>query len=473
MKRIILFASILAMLGCTSGKGYKGYYFTYDAVDVHESPDESSKVILKATCDWRPRTYDEKTAEIPYAFFLDNKRPVPIGIRKLDETGQWGYINERIPLLYDWHGWVKLSDMIPVGTFDKSEPQPTYQTASGDVTLYKHPGADDNDKLLYWGEGFPTYYYKLEKDDKAQLITREGAWGFVRYIAGARASGKETAVYGWVPMKSLKSVGDIPYDDIKTAFLAAQHEKEIAKSKDRGKLFQWGAEHWSSLRPKLCKAYNGGAVAALIIALVCFYPAFRRKRLLGDVVMLPVFAVYLFVMGSMSGGPGIMYGLAAPVLAATVLYPLLYLRFSSRIVGPLIRIAGIAGSLYIMLFAEVFASQPLLLHLILFLVYGTATVWFSRFIAKKLEDDVCPNCGFYAGHAKLGEEYLGTTSKTEHSSRDVFDHSSTSGNVTTNYYRRETSSVTTHTDHYSVDRRCARCGYTFDNEKTRTRKEYH
>lgn len=474
MKRIIILLScLLAAVSCTLSRGYQGYYFTYDAVDLHEAPSDASPVIMKATCDWRPKSYDEKTAKIPYAFFLDDNRPTPIGIRKVDETGKWGWINEKFPLIYDYHGWVKLSSLIPLGPADNSVPRPTYETIVAVAPLYKHPKVNEKDKLYYQGEFFSDVFYKLKKGDKAQLITRKNSWGFVRFIAAKTSSGKERIAYGWVPMSSLKSVGDIAYADIQTEFQDNEKAKTLAKSKNKGKVYEWGVNHWSVISPIICTTCRYGALAALIIAVLFLIPAIRRRRWMGPVIVLPLFAAYLFVIGYMSQGPGIMFGLAVPVLLATALYPLLYLRPLSRSVGPVIRSLGIIGSIYVMFIVEIFTTQSIVLHAILFLVYASVTVWFSRFIAKKYDDDVCPNCGFYAGHDQLGEEYLGTSSKTSHSSRDVFDHSETSGNVTTNYYRTETSSVTTHKDFYSVGRCCARCGYEFENEKVRTRKEFH
>ena len=97
--------------------------------------------------------------------------------------------------------------------------------------------------------------------------------------------------------------------------------------------------------------------------------------------------------------------------------------------------------------------------------------WWTPFIAKKLEDDVCPNCGFYAGHESLGEEYVGSTTTTTHGYRDEFDHSSRSGSVVTNYYNRIRTTKVTHRDYYSEDRCCARCGYDYEVLKTRVWKE--
>jgi ribosomal protein S27AE len=129
------------------------------------------------------------------------------------------------------------------------------------------------------------------------------------------------------------------------------------------------------------------------------------------------------------------------------------------------------GSIYVMFLVEIFTYDSLILHIFLLLLYVYFTIKFTPLLASKLENDVCPNCGFYAGHESLGEEYEGSTTTTTHGYRDEFDHSSRSGNVITNYYNRIRETTITHEDHYVEDRCCARCGYNYEVHKTRIWKE--
>ena len=465
MKRIaILIASILAAAGCTLSKNYVTYCFTYDEVDVHAQPSDTSEVLIKAVC----RTGDQFQDSL--AFFFDDRYPVPIGIREVDETGEWGRINERFPFVYHYHGWIKLSDVVVLGPMDKKSPMATYEATAPEVNLYMHPKASESEKILIYGKGFPSFNYKMEKGDKAQLLSKKGGWGFIRFVRYADST-KDRPVYGWVQMKNLKPVGEVTYEAIAADVAQGIQDKKLAKAKHTGPFFQWGIKHWNKVRPIFCKACEYGALLALIVAVICLVPSFMRRRWMGTVLVLPLCAVYLFIVGSMSQGPGIAYGLAVPVLAMVVSYPLLYLSTLSRIVGPFIRIVGILGSIYVMFLVEIFTYDSLILHIFLLLLYVYFTIKFTPLLASKLENDVCPNCGFYAGHESLGEEYEGSTTTTTHGYRDEFDHSSRSGNVVTNYYNRIRETTITHEDHYVEDRCCARCGYNYEVHKTRIWKE--
>ena len=465
MKRIaILIACILAAAGCNHNKKYVTYCFTYDQVDVHAKPSETSEVLMKAVCQRGDQFQDS------LAFFFDNRYPVPIGIREVDETGEWGRIDERFPFVYHYRGWIKLSDVVVLGPMDKNSPVATYEATAPEVDLYMHPKASESEKILIYGKSFQSFNFKMEKGAKAQLLSKNGGWGFIRYVRYADST-KDRPVYGWVPLKNLKPVGDVAYETIAAGVAQDIQDKKLAKAKHTGPFFQWGIKQWDKFRPVFCKACEWGALLSLIVAVIFLVPSIRRRRWMGTVLVLPVFAVYLFIVGSMSHGPGIVYGLGVPILAVVVTYPLLYFSFTSRIVGSFIRIVGIPGSLYVMFLVEFFAYDSLILHIILLLLYITVATTFTRFIAKKLEDDVCPNCGFYAGHESLGEEYVGSTTTTTHGYRDEFDHSSRSGSVVTNYYNRIRTTKVTHRDYYSEDRCCARCGYDYEVLKTRVWKE--
>ena len=461
LKRALYLLLLLTVaVSCTLNGKYISYYFTYDAVDVHAYPADTSKVIMKVICDRRPKSYDEKTAEIPYAFFIDDMAPTPIGIKKLDETGKWGYFEEKVPLILDYHGWVKLSKLIPCGSADKRAAKPTYEAVPERVTIYKHPKVNDKDKLIQ----------SMIKGDKVQVTYQKNGWAWVQWVR-IGDHGRKAPKYGWVPMKSLKAVGDVAYDDLRADARIARQERDIRNYGKKGKFFEWGIRHWGKVKPVFMEVNKWGALAAVAIAVLFLIPGIRRKRWMGPAVVLPVLAVYMFIMGSMSGGPGICYGVAVPILVTTALYPLLYTPLS-RIVAPLIEFVSIPVSWYVMFMVEIFTGESLILHAILFLAYSSATTWLALKLAKKLGDDVCPRCGFYAGHEMLGEEFIGTSTSHEVQSQNVFDHSETIGNTRTDYYRKQSWVRTTHEDHYIVDRCCARCGCDFENSKTRTRKEY-
>ena len=469
-KLIYLLLSLVIASSCTIHGKYIAYYFTYDPVDVRAYPSDTSKVIMKAICI-RPNCYDEKQFDVPSAVFHDNNLPVPIGITKYDETGQWGYFSEKIPLLLDYHGWVKLSQLVPCGPADENVALPTYEVIPDKLIAYKHPRVSDKDRILTFGPGVPSEYVTFKKGERVQITNKKNGWGFGRYIYTGD-NGKTYTRFGWVPMKSLKEVGSISYKDLQKASSVAHMNDEIAGSKRDGKFFQWGVKHWSKLRPILLAVNNYAAIAAIAFALLFLIPGIIRRRWMGPAIVLPVFAVYLFILANMSEGPGIMYGLAIPVAAIVFTYPLLYTPLSRSV--PLIQyIIGIGGSIYVMFVNEIFMHESLILHIILFLAYCTVTVWFTRFMTKKFEDDICPRCGYYAGHAKLGEEYVGTTSQNIHHSDRVYDHSETSGNVRTDYYKDRSWVETKHTDHYLVGRCCARCGCEFENSKDRVRTERH
>lgn len=464
MKRpiyLILIALLFLLVSCAGKGNYLAHYMTYDAVDVHLEPSESSPVTMKLICDRRPSSYNEKTAEIPYAFIVDDKNPIPLGIKKFDETGKWGYFEEKVPLILDWKGWVKLSEMIPCGVTEGDQSKPTYECKKDWVEMYKHPKVNEKDKLVH----------KLKIGDKVLVHKKQGGWAFVEWVRYAQ-SGSEMPKYGWVQLKNFTQAGEASYDDLKADAYTAMQERTISNSGTESEFIIKGIRHATNLKAVVLKLFKYGSALALLFALILVVPAFRRRCWVGAAVFLPSCAIMLYLFSSLVGGPGIVYGVLVVMLVFSVLYPLVFTK-ASRAFVPVFYVLALGGAAYVMGAFEIFSGKNMILHIVLFIAYMYLIYRFVDWVARWVGNDVCPYCGFYAGHDKLGEEYVGTTSETTHHTDEVFDHTSRSGNTITDWYKTVHYDTTIHTDHYSVGRRCARCLNYFENDKAITRKEYN
>ena len=456
----ILLLTALLLVSCTAGKGdYLAYYMTYDAVDVHAEPSEHSPVTMKLICDRRPSSYSEKKAEIPYAFIFEDRNPVPVGIKKFDESGEWGYFSEKVPFILDWKGWIKLDQLIFCGETATADIKPTYEAKEDWIDMYKHPKLDEKDKLVH----------KLKKGDKVLAHRKSGSWAFVEWVRFSQA-GKEAPKYGWVQLKNFRQIEDASYAQLKDGAYEAMQERVLSNSGQKGEWMEKGIRHAVQLKAALLQVFKYGALVAILVALLFLFPAIKRKCWMVPAVVFPVSALLLFLCSDLTSAPGIVYGLLIPILVFPILYPLLYTG-ASRGVATAFNIISLAASLYVMGVLELFSGRMLILHVALFIFYAGVVFKFTKWFAKKIGDDVCPHCGYYAGHPRLGEEYMGTSTSVDTDSYDQYDHSETVGHETTNYYVRKYFHRITHTDHYDVERCCLRCGSHFQNAKTRTRGE--
>ena len=147
MKKVLFFLLLSCLLAsCASNDNYLGYYITYDEVEVRESPSEDAPVVLKLICINRPGSYKQADGDVPCAFVADNAGPSPIGVKKIDASGKWGYIDESIPMILHWKGWIPLDRMISCGTQAADEIVPTYEVREDGMAMYMHPEENNSYK---------------------------------------------------------------------------------------------------------------------------------------------------------------------------------------------------------------------------------------------------------------------------------------------------------------------------------------
>jgi hypothetical protein len=464
---LLLSLSLLLVAACAGHGNYEGYYFTYDAVDVRAFPSDTSKVVLKLVCDRRPGSYKEKEGEIPYAFVTDNMEPVPIGVKKMDESGKWGYIDESVPMVFHWKGWIPLDKMIYCGGQDKTVEEATYEVKEDNLVMYKHPVVNDKEKLVH----------KLNKGDKVQIRATEKDWSFVCWLRYTDTGG-ESQKYGWVKTKTLAQVEAASKEALQEEAYDRLEEKSIAKAGSGGKVTEWGIKHGIKLRSVFQKVDLAGAILALLFALAFAIPAIKHKRWMTAIIILPVCAITLFLFSYLTSAPSIVYALLVVVLAYAVLYPMLYTKLSETFLTAF-KIVSIAGGLYMLVIFELLSGGTMVWHILKFVIYAAILIWLTLYIAGRIADNICPHCGYYAGHPKIQTLYEGSTESSHDGTEDIYKgktvHMEGNTEVTTHHYERRGFTDTMTTRHYRTVRRCMNCGHEFDNYKSKssTKRKYH
>lgn len=458
--------SILATSCANHGK-YEGYYFCYDAVDVRANPSDTSAVVLKLICDRRPGNYKQKDGEIPWAFVTDNMEPVPIGVKKIDESGKWGYIDEKVPLVFHWQGWIPLDKMIYCGGQDKTVAENTWEVTEDNLVMYKHPAVNDKEKLVH----------TLSKGDKVQVRATSKDWSFVSWLRYTD-TGAESHKYGWVKTKNLAVAQAVSQEDLKESAYEKMEQKNIAKASSGGALSQWGIRHGIKLKSVLQKVHLVGAGLIVLFVLALIIPSFKRKKWLEVLVVLPLCAVILFLFSYLTSAPALVYALLSVVFAYGVLYPMLYTH-QSELFPTLFRVLSYGVGFYSLAIFQLLSGKNIIVSIVLFVVFAAIFIWITELIANKVASYICPHCGYYATHPKLQTIYDGTTSSDSHGTEDVYSHTTThmegKTKVITKHYDRKHYTDTTTTHHYRMVHLCMQCGKEFENFKSKssTKRRYN
>ena len=446
----------VSRISCTGKEKYIGYYISYDIVDVREAPSEDAKVVLKLSCERKPSKFDKKAQEIPYAFLSDDKKAVSVGVRKIDESGKWGYIDESIPLIRNRKGWIPLDEMIYVGTGDASAKRPSYQVKGERwITMYRHPKEDDKDKAggsLYTGEIVQQY------------ATAKGGWVFVDGIVYSTV-GNPSHHYGWINTKNLTKTEDSSEEDM-TVTAYELLEERMGNQKDTIKM-----------RNVLYHIFRVLSFLALIFTVIFLVPSFIHRRPTSVLFVFPIFALYMFIFTEVWAPISLFYGLLMPMAAYTILYPVLYLpsREGSRkdVFYPwAFNVLSIVPALYVMGVIEFAKSPKLLGHIVTVVFYAVLIIIFTYFLGKLVYEDICTHCGYYGGHRNEGTEDLGTSVSESSGVEDVYVGSSTRtvGNteVTTDHYKRTPYTLVTSVHRYRIIRRCRKCDKIYYNYRSET-----
>ena len=453
MKRLLFLLIVFCLLVVSCGENgpYEAYYITYDEVDVHELPSEDSEVVLKLICINRPSSYKQEEGVPPTAFAADNAGPSPIGIRKVDESGKWGYIEESVPLILNWKGWVPLDKMLPCGTREDDEVVPTYELVEDGVIMYRHPEENDRDKV---------FTSKLHKGDKVLLRSSGKGWSFVSRLTYSE-SGKELEKFGWVRTSSLSKVESVSRAELKGKALGTMQDK----TKDR----RIAINFTTVLR----KVFLVASILALVILLAFLIPGIRRKLWLETFLWLPACALLLFMGYYLTGAPALVYALLVVVAAYALTYPLRFAHRASTYYFPFLGVS-IGGSLVVLFVLKFLSGGHLLLNLIAFVFDLAVIVLLAQWITTKVELLICPHCDFYARHPRIRTDDEGETVVKGTESWDSYDYSTKRTNfwgetVITNYYKRHYSTRYYIEHHYTRVYQCLRCGEEIRRPRTTRR----
>ena len=454
MKKNLLFLTITCLLAisCVQDDKYVAYYITYDEVKVRESPSADAPVVLKLICINQPGSYKKAEGDVPCAFVADNAGPSPIGVKKIDESGKWGFIDESIPLILHWKGWIPLDEMLPCGTQDDEEVVPVYEVREDDIEMYKHPEENSKDRLQT---------RKLKKGEKVQLRASGKGWSFVSRLYYSD-SGKELEKFGWVRTKSLAKAEAVSRKDLKEEVFGQMQEK----TKDKRISINTGTI--------LRKIFLGVSILGLLFTLGFLIPGIRRRLWLATLIWMPGCTLLLFMGYYLTGAPTLIYALLVVVAAYVLTYPLRYGRRGSTYFLPFM-ILSIGGSLIVLVLIKFFAGGHLFLNILAVVFDLIVIVLLASWIASKVEHYICPHCDYYGGHPRIRVDDGGESVAYGTESWDEFDHSTSRTDwlgkkITTNYYKRHYEKVTYIVHHYTVVRQCIHCKEEILEHKTSTRK---
>lgn len=447
MKRVLFLLLCVLPVSCAGKNSYVGYYISFDDVEVRESPSDDAPVVMKLSCGKRPSKYDKKTAEIPYAFMSTDSNEKPVGVRNVDESGKWGYFEERIPFIRDWKGWIPLDKMICVGTVDETVKLPAFEVKGEDwVQLYKHPKEDEKEKTRH----------RIRRGEIVQQYATAKNWTFIHAIVHSTV-GVPSHLYGWAKNSNLSKVEDSSEEEIeKNGYKLLEERVE----KEKGSL---------KFRRTMYYLFRHCCYLALVFAILFLIPAFIHRRATSALFVFPTVALLLLFFGELAVGKTLIYGLLMPLVWYTLLYPLLYTP-ASRVFPPAYCTLSIASALLVMGINEFAKGGGALGHILLVILYVVPVVFFSFFLSRLIYNDTCPHCGYYGGHALLETINDGTTTSESTGVEDIYTGTTTEtrGNtqVTTEHYKRVPYTLITTTSHYRDVRKCRHCEEIFYNYRS-------
>ena len=194
IKKVLLLIGLALILSGCKKDNVVFYVISYDPVKLYEEPSENSQITqLLSLTGGSPRGCFDSFEEGPKIIKVDlHSRPVPIGVRKMDSTGNWGYLEEWFP--NGIKGWVKMADVLWCGTGADNELWPAYTVKGKATELYRHP-RKTNEEVVH--------YNTLNQGDTVRLLEKRGTWAHVKQFK----SGKDYVDFnrlGWVPLSELK-----------------------------------------------------------------------------------------------------------------------------------------------------------------------------------------------------------------------------------------------------------------------------
>lgn len=427
-----LFCLFCAFLASCSGKeSYVAYYFSYDTVDVRESPSDDAAVVLKLSCGRKPAKYDKKTAEIPYVFLSTDSNESPVGIQNVDESGKWGYMGK---------GWVRLDDMIYVGTGDETAKLPAFKTQGGEwLTIYKHPKDEASEKSKH----------SIRQQEIVQQFATVKNWTFIHAIVHSTV-GVPHHLYGWMKNSNLNKVEDASEEEMKSNGYQLLEERTGKKSLQFNRTMYF--------------VFRYAAGLALLLLLIFLVPAFVHGRPAGALFTFPIFSILLFFFGELGVGFTVLYGFLTPLVWYVILYPLLYTK-ASTVFPPAYSRLSIITSLLVMGLNEWTKGSLSFGHILLIVLYLVPVVFFSFFVSRRAYNAICPLCHYYGNHRLLRTVEEGTTTSKREGVDDIYTGTTTEirggSKVEVNHYKRVPYTLISTTTYYREERQCRHCDEIF------------
>ena len=454
---IFLTAVILSAAACGSIEDY----ITYDPVQLHKEPSKESAVLVKITCSPKPgnKEYDKKANLLYWTGPRNN--PVPLTITKKD--GDWGYIRVfSTGARQEFKGWLPLNEMLPCGTNWGGEKRETYSAKQNKVMLYKHPRA---------GAAEQTKFY-LAKGDTVQVLSKGNGWLHVHKVSTYKKS-DAPELYGWVPVSQMNPIGTFSANSVTAESRAAEGGLKAGLSMDV----------WRSI-------LMVGAFICLLVFLVLSGQARKRYKLASDLFFKVLVGAALCaagVWGTANLPADIMDALlviTVPLIIYSALYPLLY----SKKIAPKWRymFAPLAAVCAVLVFIP--ATRHLGAHGVQKAFLGVAVaalafaLWRIWTIYKRIPEDICPYCGYYAVPDE-GEDVFDGETKSERKvtyegekeisgvdtvTKDVYTgevQSTKHHTLVSQHYVRHIIRIT-HTRHFHRDRTCMGCGHVWHDTWT-------
>lgn len=454
MRKSLLFLvlSCLLAVSCGSDDNYLGYYITYDEVEVRESPSEDAPVVLKLICINRPSSYKQAEGDVPCAFAADSGGPSPIGVKKIDASGKWGYIDESIPMILHWKGWIPLDQMIYCGTQAADEIVPTYEVREDHLAMYRHPEENKKEQVRA---------YNIKAGDKVLLRASQGRWSFVSWFY-CSDSGDKKEMFGWVPTKSIAQVDAVTRGELEEEV----YGKMLDKTKDK----RLSINTITVLR----KVFLVGCILGLLFTLVFLVPGIRRKLWLPTLLWMPGLTLLLFFGSYLTSAPAFTFALLMIPLAYVVTHPLRFRRNASGYFYPF-WIISVGGCVIMLVFLKFLSGGPLILNIITSALNVFVVVMLSSLITSRIAHNICPHCGFYANHPTIRVEDKGESVSEGVETSYSYDGSSSRTNwlgerVVTNYYKAHHRTVYYINHHYVVVRQCVKCGKEIREPKVKSRE---
>lgn len=422
-------------------------WITYDPIDGYVEPSEDAEVGRQFT-------------NVSFPFTIQGK----------DVSGKWGR-----HVVHGYFGrsetyWLPLDQMIYVGHehLDTEEEMETSVVTAKDATLYKHPKADKKDVIKP----------PLHQGDTVQVTARVNGWSHIRKFQYNRTAYSSNR-YGWVADKDLKGIGMLAAANLdESAYNKAERKveerkeaKRVERAKRRG--IDVESEEFQKVKKTYSfyeKIYRIIAIVSLVLWLVFRGAALRRDEKTKNFLLLLI-APALYICGYFCDGPSWFFALAIPIMVYVVLYPLLYLRSAKLFEILYVLVSLVAGGFYLYQFSKGGTAKWVLILL------GIAVVLITLAILVRISDDICPRCGYFAGHVSGPRTQVGPSkTSVRNDTYKTLTHTTTEtvGNTVyiTDHYKTGVKTTTTTTTNYEVVRTCGRCGHQFKNFFSVTNKSY-